>query len=46
MAEEIRILVPKQVAEIIKRAAERKRLTVEQLILRALVKIIEEEKGA
>ena len=42
MAEEIRILLPKTVAERLKRKAEERRTTVQDLILMALVKVLEE----
>jgi hypothetical protein len=41
VSEEIRILVPKPIADAIRRVAERRKLTVEQVILRAIVLILE-----
>jgi len=43
MSEQIILLLPKQVAEALKRRAERLQITLEELVLRACVKLIEEE---
>jgi len=43
MSEEITLVLPKVVAEALRRRAEAQKLTVEELILRAVVKILEEE---
>lgn len=45
MSVEIRILVPSRVAEALKRRAEREGLTVEELLLLALSRVLEEEVG-
>ena len=46
MSEEIVLLLPKAVAEALRKRAEMYKMTVEELILRAVVKILEEEKKA
>jgi hypothetical protein len=46
VSEEIVLLLPKAVAEVLKKRAEMYKMTVEELILRAVVKILEEEKKA
>jgi len=43
MSSEIRILLPKAVEEILRKKAEEKKITIQELLLRAIVKIIEEE---
>jgi hypothetical protein len=43
MSEQIILLLPKQVAEALRRRADRLQITLEELIVRACVKIIEEE---
>jgi len=43
MSEEIRIIVPKPIAEAIRKRAESLKLSVDELIIRAIAKIIEEE---
>jgi hypothetical protein len=45
MSEEITLILPKPVAEALRRRAENQKLTVEELILRAVVRILEEERG-
>jgi hypothetical protein len=43
MSEQIILLLPKQVAEALRRRADRLQITLEELIVRACVKVIEEE---
>jgi len=43
MGEQIVLLLPKKVSEALKKRAEREKMSIEELILRAVVKIIEEE---
>ena len=43
MSEEITLILPKSVADALRRRAENQKVTVEELILRAVVKILEEE---
>jgi hypothetical protein len=43
MGEQIVLLLPKAIAEALKKRAEREQIPIEQLILRAVIKIVEEE---
>lgn len=43
MSVELRIMMPIQVAEALKKKAEREKATIEEVVLRAIVKILEEE---
>ncbi len=43
MAEEFRIILPKTIADKIRKECEKRKITIEQLLMRAIVKIIEEE---
>jgi len=43
MSVELRIVVPARVAQALKRRAEREKISMEELILLALAKILEEE---
>jgi len=43
---ELRILLPKRVWEAIKRRADREKVTIEELVLLAIEKILSEEKVA
>jgi len=43
VAEELRLILPKPIADRIRKECERRKLTLEQLLLRAVVKILEEE---
>lgn len=45
MSVEIRLLVPAKVAEALRKRAERDKLTIEEVILLAIAKILEEEEG-
>ncbi|MEM4430279.1 MAG: hypothetical protein QXM08_03885 [Thermofilaceae archaeon] len=46
MSVELRILLPKRVWEAIKRRAEREKVTIEELVLLAIEKVLTEEKVA
>lgn len=46
MSVELRILLPKRVWEAIKRRADREKVTIEELVLLAIEKILSEEKVA
>jgi len=43
MSEEIRVIVPKNIAEILRRRSQRLGLTLDQLVLRAIVRELELE---
>ena len=43
MSEQIVLLLPRKIAEALKKRAEREKVSMEELILRAVIKIIEEE---
>lgn len=43
MSEQIVLLLPQKIAEALKKRAEREKVSMEELILRAVIKIIEEE---
>jgi DNA polymerase III delta prime subunit len=43
MGEQIVLLLPQKIAEALKKRAEREKMTMEELILRAVIKIVEEE---
>ncbi len=43
MSEELRIILPKAIADMIKKECEKRKITIEQLFMRAIVKILEEE---
>jgi chromosomal replication initiation ATPase DnaA len=43
MSEEIRVIVPKNIAEILRRRAQKAGVTLEELVLRAVVRELESE---
>ena len=43
MSEQIVLLLPQKIAEALKKRAEREKVSMEELILRAVIKIVEEE---
>jgi DNA polymerase III delta prime subunit len=43
VSEQIVLLLPQKIAEALKKRAEREKVSMEELILRAVIKIIEEE---
>jgi len=43
VSEQIVLLLPQKIAEALKKRAEREKVSMEELILRAVIKIVEEE---
>jgi hypothetical protein len=43
MSRQVTLLIPKEVMDALEKRAERMKITLEELILRAVVRIIEEE---
>ncbi|MEM0261482.1 MAG: hypothetical protein QW733_02020 [Desulfurococcaceae archaeon] len=45
MSEEIRIVIPAAVAQAIRKKSQEKKIPMEDLILRAIIKVLEEDRG-